>query len=64
MSRKCIIGVDLGTTGTRTGIFNSTRRLMSEAYEESIHFSSLTCYPILDIELFGMPTPTYQPYIE
>ncbi len=61
MSRKYVIGVDLGTTGTKTGIFNSTRRLISEACEESILFSSLPCYPILDMEPFGMPSPTYQP---
>jgi len=61
MSRKCVIGVDLGTTGTKAGIFDSTRRLMSDAYEESIHFGSLPHYPILDMEPFGMPTPTYQP---
>ena len=59
MSRKCVIGVDLGTTGTRTGIFNSTRHLISEACEESTLFSSLPCYPILDMESFGMPSPTY-----
>jgi len=35
VSRKCVIGVDLGTTGTKTGIFDSTGRLISEAYEES-----------------------------
>ena len=60
---QVVIGVDLGTTGTKTGIFDSTGRLISEAYEESILFSPLTCYPILDMEPFGMPD-AYLPTVD
>ena len=31
-----VIGVDIGTTGTKTGIYDSDGRLKGEAFEESI----------------------------
>ncbi|MFP3853603.1 MAG: FGGY-family carbohydrate kinase [Anaerolineales bacterium] len=35
MSHRFLIGVDLGTTGTKTAIFDTEGQLVAEAYEES-----------------------------
>ena len=36
MSQPFLIGVDLGTTGTKAAIFDSGGQLVASAYEESI----------------------------
>lgn len=35
MKEEYVIGVDIGTAGTKAGLFDSTGRLMAKAYEES-----------------------------
>jgi xylulokinase len=35
MSQTCLIGVDLGTAGTKAAVYDTEGRLLAEAYEES-----------------------------
>lgn len=65
MSRTYLIGVDIGTTGTKTGVFDTEGRCVAEAYEESIlHYPKPGCVEQYPDEIYGSVINTIKECLE